>query len=344
MAYKPQVLAVADGGSGQETLTNHGVLIGAGTSAITQLAAGTSGQVLQSGGASSDPAYSTSTYPSTNAINTLLYASAANVMSALATANNGVLITSASGVPSILAAGLTGQTLTATTSSPATWQYTQPNQILSVTDDFVSKDFLSTGIIGSSQVWYVATNGNWTDVAQTTTTNPGNIQVKSLTSGDIPLFLNTTSLQAFQLGGGAIYLNWVIKLNTLSTGTNTYTLYIGMSATQGAEPVDGVYFLYTNGVNSGNWVCKTSKASTRTAINTSTAATTSYVNLGIQINAAGTSAQYFINGVSAGTNVTNLPTAAISAGMDFVWSAGTTVAGSLEVDLFYMTQVLTTAR
>lgn len=56
---------VAGGGTGQTTLTNHGVLVGAATSAITQLAAGSAGQVLQSGGASADPAYSTATYPVT---------------------------------------------------------------------------------------------------------------------------------------------------------------------------------------------------------------------------------------------------------------------------------------
>jgi hypothetical protein len=56
---------VAGGGTGRTSLTNHGVLVGATTSAITQLAAGSAGQVLQSGGASADPAYSTATYPST---------------------------------------------------------------------------------------------------------------------------------------------------------------------------------------------------------------------------------------------------------------------------------------
>lgn len=128
---------VAGGGTGQVTLTNHGVLVGAGTSSITQLAAGSAGQVLQSGGASADPSYSTATYPSiatgagtilradgtnwsattttypnTNAINTLLYASSANVISALATANNGLLVTSNAGAPSILAGpGSTGNIL-----------------------------------------------------------------------------------------------------------------------------------------------------------------------------------------------------------------------------------------
>src|SRR5882672_2929238 len=47
------------------TLTNHGVIIGQSTSAIVATAAGSSGQILQSGGASADPAYSTATYPAT---------------------------------------------------------------------------------------------------------------------------------------------------------------------------------------------------------------------------------------------------------------------------------------
>jgi len=119
-------------------LTNHALLVGAGTTTITKVGpTATSGQVLQSAGAAADPAFSTATYPSTatgtgtilradgtnwspttstypntNAINTLLYASAANVMSALATANDGVLVTSNTGVPSILAGpGTTGNIL-----------------------------------------------------------------------------------------------------------------------------------------------------------------------------------------------------------------------------------------
>jgi len=58
-------VVVAGGGTGQVTLTNHGVLIGQSTSAIAATAAGSAGQVLQSGGASADPTYSTATFPST---------------------------------------------------------------------------------------------------------------------------------------------------------------------------------------------------------------------------------------------------------------------------------------
>lgn len=50
-------VVVADGGTGRSTLTNHGLLVGQGTSAIAQMAAGTSGQIVKSGGASADPSW-----------------------------------------------------------------------------------------------------------------------------------------------------------------------------------------------------------------------------------------------------------------------------------------------
>jgi len=47
------------------TTTNHDVLIGAASNGITSVGPGSAGQVLQSGGASADPTYSTATYPAT---------------------------------------------------------------------------------------------------------------------------------------------------------------------------------------------------------------------------------------------------------------------------------------
>lgn len=50
-------LPVAGGGTGRATLTNHGVLVGAGTGAITQLAASAAGAALMGQGTGSDPAF-----------------------------------------------------------------------------------------------------------------------------------------------------------------------------------------------------------------------------------------------------------------------------------------------
>lgn len=99
------------------SITQFDVLVGGASNAISSVGPGTSGQILQSAGNAANPAYSTSTYPTTNAINTLLYASSANVMAALATATTAVLTTS-SGVPTwaselSLALGGTNANLTA---------------------------------------------------------------------------------------------------------------------------------------------------------------------------------------------------------------------------------------
>ena len=80
--------------------SNGGIFYSTATAGAVLAGTATAGQLLTSG-ASTTPAWTTSTYPATNAANTLLYASSANTMAALATGNNGVLITSGAGVPSI---------------------------------------------------------------------------------------------------------------------------------------------------------------------------------------------------------------------------------------------------
>ena len=91
-------------------LTNHAVLVGAGTATITKVGpTATVGQVLQSAGAAADPAFSTATYPLTTTINQILYSSAANTVTGLATANNAILTTTAAGVPVATALTTDGQ-------------------------------------------------------------------------------------------------------------------------------------------------------------------------------------------------------------------------------------------
>ena len=99
--WQATAVDVPYGGTGLATITDHGVMVGSGASAVTPLAAGTALQVLQSGGAAADPAWSTATYPATTTINRILYSSANSVVDQIVTANSGVLVTSALGVPSI---------------------------------------------------------------------------------------------------------------------------------------------------------------------------------------------------------------------------------------------------
>lgn len=99
----------ATAGTNGTLLQSNGTNIVNTTATYPGTATGT-GTILRADG--TNWSASTTTYPNTNAVSTLLYASSANVMSALTTANNGTLVTSATGVPSILAGpGSTGNIL-----------------------------------------------------------------------------------------------------------------------------------------------------------------------------------------------------------------------------------------
>lgn len=81
-------IAVSSGGTGANTLTNHGVLIGQGASAVTATGAGVSGQALISGGPSANPAFGTLGVSGGGTGATSAGATAANNIGALAIANN----------------------------------------------------------------------------------------------------------------------------------------------------------------------------------------------------------------------------------------------------------------
>lgn len=135
MAYEgPHPFPVPSGGTGAVTLTGiltghgiaaftastvtqHGVLVGGASNAVSSTAVGTTGQVLQAN-TGADPTYSTATYPSTITINQLLYSSAANTVTGLATVNNATLATSATGTPSLVSMAANGNLLIGSASGP----------------------------------------------------------------------------------------------------------------------------------------------------------------------------------------------------------------------------------
>lgn len=149
-------------------LTNHAVLVGAGTSTITKVGpTATAGQVLQSAGAAADPAFSTATYPSTTTISQILYSSAANVVSGLATANSAVLVTNSTGVPvwsstmtnGQLIIGSTGATPSAATLTSGTG-ISITNGAASITINATGGGFTWTDVTGTSQT--AAINNGYT--------------------------------------------------------------------------------------------------------------------------------------------------------------------------------------
>lgn len=92
-------LSAANGGTGFSGYATGDLLYGNSSSSLSRLGVGSSGQMLTvSGGL---PVWTSTTYPSTVSANQLLFASGANAVTGLSSANNGVLVTNGSGTPSM---------------------------------------------------------------------------------------------------------------------------------------------------------------------------------------------------------------------------------------------------
>lgn len=104
------ILPLANGGTNKNMTAVAGGVVWTDADSQEVTAAGSSGQVLQSTGATA-PAWTTATYPSTTTVNQLLYSSASNTVAGLASGNAGALVTNGSGVPSITTSSTNGQVL-----------------------------------------------------------------------------------------------------------------------------------------------------------------------------------------------------------------------------------------
>lgn len=174
-------------------LTNHAIQIGAGTATLTQLAIGSTGQVLQAN-SSADPTWSTATYPSTTTINQILYSSAANTVSGLATANQGVLTTGTTGIPVITAIATNGQIIIGSTAgAPAAATLSAGNGI-SITN---ASNSITIASVQGGFVWS-DTSGTVTAVAQNgyfiTTTCTSTLPASPSEGDTVKYIVDTTNL------------------------------------------------------------------------------------------------------------------------------------------------------
>lgn len=235
-------------------LTNHAIQIGAGTATLTQLVAGTTGQVLQTN-TGADPTWSTATYPSTTTANQILYSNANNTVTGLPTANNSILSTDGSGVPSLGTSLSNDYTFTSATSGATrTLTVSNTSDTASSAATIVASTAGSTAGDAKYQATTTATTWSWG--ADNSVTSPtadpfvisqgialGTNNVMSIaTSGEInyPLqscFSATANTQNNVTGDGTaytgIFANEIFDQNNDFDGTSTFT-----------APVTGRYTLH----------------------------------------------------------------------------------------------------
>lgn len=215
-------------------------------------------------------------------------------------------------------------------------------------------DFLMSGGVSNTigaYPWKTVASGTSTGVTVGTSTaaNPGIITfARGQTNNGYSFLRGASGSGCAVKGGGAITITWLIKgPDYLSDVTDNYELYIGLGngAANGSEPTDGVYFFYNYATSSGVWVGKTAAGSSRTSVvSATTVALNTWYTLKAVINAAGTSVEFFVNGVSAGTSTTNLPTAALTPLCGVFATTGTARGISFSADYVKLVQDLTITR
>ena len=133
-------------------------------------------------------------------------------------------------------------------------------------------------------------------------------------------------------------------IEQLSTAAQTFTAYIGFidNAANG-DMTNAIYFRYTHSVNSGRWQCVVRRTSNESVADTGVTASTNYATFRILVNAAGTSAGFYINGALVGTLATaNVPVSS-SIGFKIQKTVGTTTC-NMSIDYFSRKSVLSSSR
>lgn len=147
------------------------------------------------------------------------------------------------------------------------------------------------------------------------------------------------------VGGGVLTVTYIVNLNNLSVAPDNYVSYFGLTDTMVlTEPPaiqNGIWFSYTDSVNLGRWVINTAKGGVTTATNTSTAATTGWLNITLVVAADGSLVTFKVNGATIGTISTNIPIVNMVPFMN--WSLYGVDPGA-KIDMFYLLYALTNTR
>ena len=159
-----------------------------------------------------------------------------------------------------------------------------------------------------------ATTGHADAVSSDAAKRPGQVQLATgaNAAGNESLYLGGGTFDKLFIGGGETF-ETAINIPTLSNGTQTYTLHIGLcdNNNHSGDCTDGVYFEYASGT-SANWRYATANGSTRTKNSSSKAVATGWTNLKF-VATSSTSITFYAKSAgdtsytSLGTITTNIP-------------------------------------
>ncbi len=189
-------------------MTAGGDIIYGGASGLpTRLANGSAGNILQSTGGTSAPAWSTAAYPTTTTAKQILYSSAANIIGEITTGNTSALVTNSSGVPSF-ALGTTANRVLRTDGTTVAFSS------VSLSTDVVGVAAIANGGTNNGSLAVTAGGAVYTDGTRLQTTAAG-------TSGQV-LTSNGASAPTWQTASGSsVFVSPTIQ--KFISGSGNYT-------------------------------------------------------------------------------------------------------------------------
>jgi hypothetical protein len=215
------------------------------------------------------------------------------------------------------------------------------------------EDFINGSYCTTAGTWFCEKGGTGaqTSIGLGTAERPGISKLYCGTTTTGYAAIHESAYHRSLLFGAGVYtIEADIYIPALSTAAETYTLRFGFGDVTNADFVDGAYFEYTDvggGTPTPKWYRCTASNSTRTkTVTTVDAIAGEWIRLKVVVNAAGTSVEYFINGVSVGVVTTNIPTGGgreTGTMYHIVKSAGTTDRAAF-IDWVWFHVDLTTSR
>jgi hypothetical protein len=180
------ILAVGNGGSGRSSLTNHGVLVGAATSPITQLTVGTNFQVLI-GNTGADPSFGSIDLSQSAAVGSSILHLANGGTNANLTAVAGAVTYSTASALALSAAGTVGQVLLSGGASSPTWSNIGSIAVTTAMNEGVGQGIFDSSNSTSSTLAFksIKSSDSTINVVSDTleldlTVNPGDIDINTL--------------------------------------------------------------------------------------------------------------------------------------------------------------------
>lgn len=194
-----------------------------------------------------------------------------------------------------------------------------PTTTFGLFEDFATGGYLGSGQIQGDHIWCSTQSGSPTLTGQgsiipSDNAHPGVIELGTAGNSTYGAGITTgvfggTVTSAFLNGNGQITFEALINIPTISDGTDNFQLFIGFRDSGPWNAAGKGWGIQYDLGASVNWQLVTVSASTTTSLISSVAVTTGWHHLKMICNAGGTSVQGLVDGVSLGSNSTNIPSA-----------------------------------